>query len=131
MFDIVDSLQGPSRAAVDSDDDAKGQASSSSSAAAEQQPASEPAGRFSLWGMATALAENVKKSTADIAARCGTVFCDLVLCCQLQSGIVNSSLGADEIQYSPFPTTIPGLMCMLAMHLLLCLGMAPPQLPLI
>lgn len=68
MFDIVESLQGPSRAAVDSDDDTKGQSSSSP---AKQQPASQPAaGCFSLWGMATALAENVKKSTADIAARC-------------------------------------------------------------
>ena len=73
MFDIVESLQGPSRAAIDSDDEAKDQSSSST---AKQQPASEPApGRFSLWGMATALAENVKKSTADIAARCVTTVC--------------------------------------------------------
>ena len=72
MFDIVESLQGPSRAAVDSDDDTKGQASSSTD---KQQPAGQPAGRFSLWGMATALAENVKKSTADIAARSVTFLC--------------------------------------------------------
>lgn len=65
MFDIVNSLQGPSTAATDSDDDTKGEASSST---AKQQPPAEPVGRFSLWGMATALAENVKKSTADIAA---------------------------------------------------------------
>lgn len=68
MFDIVETLQGPSAAAVDSDDDAKGSASSSEAAAKQQAPA-EPAGRFSLWGIATALAENVKKSTADIATR--------------------------------------------------------------
>ena len=72
MFDIVESLQGPSKAAVDSDDDIQGQASSST---AQQQPASQPAGRFSLWGMATALAENVKKSTAEIAARFVAVVC--------------------------------------------------------
>ncbi len=70
MFDIVESLQGPSRAALDSDDDTKGQASSST-----EKPAGQPAGRFSLWGMATALAENVKKSTADIAARSVSVTC--------------------------------------------------------
>ena len=70
MFDIVESLQGPSRAAVDSEDDTNGQASSST-----EKPAGQPTGRFSLWGMATALAENVKKSTADIAARSVSVTC--------------------------------------------------------
>jgi hypothetical protein len=68
MFDIVETLQGPSTASVDSDDDVKG-SSTISKPAAKQQAAAEPAGRFSLWGMAAALAENVKKSTADIAAR--------------------------------------------------------------
>ena len=69
MFGLVESLQGPSAAAVDSDDESSAQASSSTSK--QQVPADAGAERFSLWGMATALAENVKKSTAEIAARCG------------------------------------------------------------
>ena len=69
MFGVVESLQGPSAAAVDSDDEGSAQASSSSTSR-QQVPADVGAERFSLWGMATALAENVKKSTAEIAARC-------------------------------------------------------------
>lgn len=64
MFDYVDMLQGPSTGAVDSDDEgaeAKGKAA--------QKGADSAGGSFSFWGMATALAENVKKSTAEIAAR--------------------------------------------------------------
>ena len=68
MFGLVENLQGPSAAAVDSDDESSPQASSSTSK--QQAPADAGAERFSLWGMATALAENVKKSTAEIAARC-------------------------------------------------------------
>ena len=68
MFGLVESLQGPSAAAVDSDDESGAHASSSASK--QQVPADAGAERFSLWGMATALAENVKKSTAEIAARC-------------------------------------------------------------
>ena len=68
MFGLVESLQGPSAAAVDSDDESSAQASSSASK--QQVPADPGAERFSLWGMATALAENVKKSTAEVAARC-------------------------------------------------------------
>lgn len=70
MFDYVDMLQGPSKGAVDSDEEG----SESKEPAQQSKDAAEGssgAGRFSLWGMAAALAENVKKSTADIAARCG------------------------------------------------------------
>jgi hypothetical protein len=65
MFDYVDMLQGPSMGAVDSDDEG----ADAKPKAAPGKPAEGAAGNFSFWGMATALAENVKKSTADIAAR--------------------------------------------------------------
>ncbi len=66
MFDYVDMLQGPSKGAVDSDDES----ADANTGVSENQAQDKPAGNFSFWGMATALAENVKKSTADIATRC-------------------------------------------------------------
>ncbi|CAL8468843.1 g8384 [Coccomyxa elongata] len=63
MFDYVDMLQGPSKGAVDSDDES----ADANTGVGENQAQDKPAGNFSFWGMATALAENVKKSTADIA----------------------------------------------------------------
>jgi hypothetical protein len=65
MFEFVDILQGPSTGAIDSDEDG----SDAKSTDQRDRKDAEEAGRFSLWGMATALAENVKKSTAEIAAR--------------------------------------------------------------
>ena len=69
MFDYVDMLQGPSRGATDSDDEGGDRAPKQAPDAAGAVPAAETGGAFSLWGMAAALAENVKKSTAEIAAR--------------------------------------------------------------
>lgn len=66
MFDYVDMLQGPSTGAVDSDDEG----ADANARVMEDKEQEKPAGNFSFWGMATALAENVKKSTADIATRC-------------------------------------------------------------
>lgn len=66
MFEYVDMLQGPSVDALDSDDEAAG---AKGAAKAEISGANAAAGSFSFWGMATALAENVKKGTAEIAAR--------------------------------------------------------------
>ena len=65
MFDYVDMLQGPSKSAVDSDDEG----ADTNAGAMEGKEQDKPAGNFSFWGMATALAENVKKSTAEIASR--------------------------------------------------------------
>ena len=103
MFDIVESLQGPSRAAVDSDDDAQGQASSST---AKLQPASQPGGRFSLWGMATALAENVKRSTAEIAARSANK--PLLLLCPFAWGMFRNQ---GQIGNNPTLLIDPGRVC--------------------
>ncbi len=66
MFDYVDMLQGPSTGAVDSDDEG----ADIKRGVMEGKEQDKPAGNFSFWGMATALAENVKKSTAEIASRC-------------------------------------------------------------
>ncbi len=73
MFDYVDMLQGPSAGAVDSDEEDGGQAPDQAQPAQAAEAAGQPSGAFNLWGMATALAEGVKKSTADIAARCAGV----------------------------------------------------------
>ena len=78
MFGIVDMLQGPSQAAVDSDEEGSGGSREPDAARAQTgKHGQAEGGAFSLWGMAAALAENVKKSTAEITAeitaRCG--FC--------------------------------------------------------
>lgn len=76
----MDVLQGPATEAVDSGEDespaggaarpkqAGAGAGSDGGGSAAREPAA--GGAFSLWGMATALAENVKKGAADIAETC-------------------------------------------------------------
>ncbi len=76
----MDTQQGPAVAAVDSgDDEASGAAEAASLKEGERvagrnrgggPPAPAAGSSFSLWGMATALAENVKKGAADIAETC-------------------------------------------------------------
>ena len=80
LSNIMDVLQGPATEAVDSGEDetpaaraarpkqAGAGAGSDGDGSAAQEPAA--GGAFSLWGMATALAENVKKGAADIAETC-------------------------------------------------------------
>ena len=68
MFGIVDILQGPSREAVDSDEEAGGDREPEKAPAQRSKPDQAEGGAFSLWGMATALAEGVKKGTAEITA---------------------------------------------------------------
>ena len=65
---FVDVLQGPSQDAVDdaATDTAAFKAASEGAAASG---GAEPGQKFSIWGMATALAEGVKKTTTDVAAR--------------------------------------------------------------
>lgn len=78
----MDVLQGPATEAVDSGEDellaggaarpkqAGAGAGSGGARGAAQDPAA--GGAFSLWGMATALAENVKKGATDIAETCAS-----------------------------------------------------------
>jgi hypothetical protein len=75
---MIDMLQGPSAGAVDSDEEG-----SSAAREPDQAPPAPDGGKpdeaamggaFSLWGMAAALAENVKKSTAEISAEIAARF---------------------------------------------------------
>jgi hypothetical protein len=69
---LMDALQGPAAAAVDSgDDEARVEGGAAAGRGGRGAPAAAAAGgALSLWGMASALAENVKKGAADIAETC-------------------------------------------------------------
>jgi len=69
---LMDALQGPAAAATDSgDDEGRGEGGAVAGRASRGAPAAAAAGpALSLWGMASALAENVKKGAADIAETC-------------------------------------------------------------
>jgi hypothetical protein len=65
MFsNLIDALQGPAVGAVDS----PREGSPTEAEAGEDVTQNQPS--FSIWGMASKLADTVKKGTAEIAARC-------------------------------------------------------------